>query len=362
MRRVAIIGDSNHGYYGHGLDEAFAGVEGTETVALADPVEEGRQAAIANSGAAKGYADYREMLAAEKPDIVVVATHDLGNHEEFVLAAVAAGAHVYIEKPLATTPVEIDRMLAACEEANRLLVVACPWRGHPPIQSTLIPMIRDGEIGEPRFARMYGFGGEMGGDQWLIDLYPHFFDLLWQLFGTPQWCYAHMTQDGRDATPADRKPGAFGMGASVGNGVRAYYQYECGFAAEFQSYKDDGKEVPYRIDFFGTGGSLSVPGAMRDGPDIYRHPLSNPRPIDDRWEVVVETPLPGGRKWVESHHRMAKSMVDMLDGRKPEFELCTGKHQRRYAEMSMAARIAHIRGARVSLPIDTDRNPLDTWE
>jgi predicted dehydrogenase len=363
MKKVAIIGDSQHGGYGHGLDKAFAGVSGTRTVAVADPDEAGRKEAIDNSGAEKGYSEYRRMLAEEKPDIVVVATHDLGNHPEFIHASVEAGAHVYVEKPLATTPAEIDGMLHACKNANKSLVVAIPWRGHRPIEEHVVPIVKGGRIGEPRYARMYGFGGELAGDQWFIDLYPHFFDLLTRLFGLPSWCHAHIVQDGRDATAADVKEGAFGLGPTVGNGMRAYYQYNCGFAAEYQSFADDGKEAPYRMDIFGTAGAISIPGAMSDGPDVYLHPLSNPKPVaDDRWEVVVEEPYKGGDKWVNAHHRMAKSMVDMLEGREPEIELCKGGDQRDYAMMSMAARQSHIEGTRIELPFEFDGNPLLNWK
>ena len=40
--RVAIIGHTGHGNYGHYLDRAFEGVEGTEVIALSDPDDEGR--------------------------------------------------------------------------------------------------------------------------------------------------------------------------------------------------------------------------------------------------------------------------------------------------------------------------------
>ena len=53
----------------HSLDQAFVGVEGAEIVALADPDAEGRRRFAELTGAPAAYADYREMLAAEKPDI-----------------------------------------------------------------------------------------------------------------------------------------------------------------------------------------------------------------------------------------------------------------------------------------------------
>ena len=71
--RVAIIGHTGRGDYGHNVDQAFVGVAGATIVALADPDDAGRQEALQRTGALKGYADYRQMLAEERPDIAVIA-------------------------------------------------------------------------------------------------------------------------------------------------------------------------------------------------------------------------------------------------------------------------------------------------
>ena len=171
-----------------------------------------------------------------------------------VLNCVERGAHVYLEKPVAASVTEVDQMTAARDKAGVTVVVAHPWRGHPPIQRVAIPAIKAGKIGEPRLCRIYGMGGAHGGDQLFLDLYPHFFDFLWQLFGAPLWCHAHLTQDGRSATPADVKEGVEGMGLVAGDGIKAYYEFPGGVAADFESYRGDGKENPYRIDIHGTEG------------------------------------------------------------------------------------------------------------
>lgn len=360
--RVAIIGHTGRGNYGHYLDRAFEGVEETHVVAVADADEAGRAAAAQRIGAARGYADYRVMLVKERPDIAVVATREIGDHLELVLAAAEHGAHVYLEKPAAASPEEVDRMMAACKANGCLLVVAHPWRGHPPIQRVAIPLIKSGKIGQPRLARIYGMGGRHGGDELFLDLCPHFFDFLWQLFGAPLWCHAHITQDGRSVTPADLRPGAEGMGPVAGNGIKAYYAFSGGFAADFESYQGDGKENPYRIDLHGTEGTLSLPGPMSDLPDIYYHRHVNPRLFgDDRWEIIAADPPHDAHKWVRAHHRMARSMVAMLQGRTPEYELVQGPNSRLYLEMAMLAHASHIAGARVALPLPGGKNPFDSW-
>lgn len=361
--RVVIIGHTGRGGYGHALDRAFEGVEGGKVIAVSDPDEKGRKAVLERTGAELGYADYQEMLEKEKPDIAVVATREIGDHLEMVLAAAENGANIYLEKPAAASPEEVDQMMAACESNSCLLVVAHPWRGHPPIQRVAIPMIKSGKIGEPRLARIYGMGGPHGGDQLFLDLCPHFFDFLWQLFGTPIWCQAHITQDGRSATPADLKPGAEGMGLVAGNGIVAYYAFEGGFAANFESYQGDGKENPYRIDIHGTEGTLSIPGPMSNQPDIYYHPHFNPRLFgDNRWEVIPAEPPPDEHKWVRAHHRMARSIVVMLKGEPAEYQLVHGQNARLYLEMAMLAHASHMAGARVALPLPDGKNPFDSWK
>ncbi len=358
---VGIIGHTGRGGYGHYLDRAFQGVEGTRVVAVSDPDEAARERVRGIYGSPVGYADYRELLARERPDITVVASREIGDHHHIVMDVARSRSHVYLEKPVAASLAEVDDMIHACEANDLTLVVAHPWRGHPPIQHVAIPAIRSGRIGEPRLARIYGMGGRHGGNELFIDLAPHFFDFLWQLFGMPSWCQAHITQDGRTSTPADLRQGDEGMGLVAGNGISAYYQWDT-FAANFESYKGDGREIPYRIDIHGTEGTLSIPGPMSNEPDIWVHPLVNP-PVrgDDRWEVIPADPPPSDDKWVRSHHRMAASMVARLRGENPQWELVDGHQARRCLEMAHLAHASHISGSRVAPPMIGGRNPFDDW-
>lgn len=129
--RAAVIGHTGQGNYGHGLYVAFCVLPMIEIVAVADPVEVGRHQAQAHMGAARAYADYREMLEREKPDLVAIGPRWLGERVAMATAAAAVGAHIFLEKPLAPALAEADLMLAACAKAGVKIAVAHQGRLHP---------------------------------------------------------------------------------------------------------------------------------------------------------------------------------------------------------------------------------------
>ena len=76
--RIAIIGYTGRGGYGHELDMAFDGVEGARVIAISDPDDLGRHQTLEKTGAEKGYNNYLQLLEVEKPDITVVASREIG--------------------------------------------------------------------------------------------------------------------------------------------------------------------------------------------------------------------------------------------------------------------------------------------
>ncbi|OQB87136.1 MAG: Glucose--fructose oxidoreductase precursor [Planctomycetes bacterium ADurb.Bin126] len=76
------------------------------------------------------YADYRELLAKEKPEITIVATPDHW-HALAMIAAVKAGAHVYVEKPISHTILEGKAMVRAARDAGRVVQVGTHRRISP---------------------------------------------------------------------------------------------------------------------------------------------------------------------------------------------------------------------------------------
>jgi predicted dehydrogenase len=99
------------------------------------------------------YRDFRDLLAREDVDAVCVATPDHW-HAIQAIQAMEAGKDVYVEKPLTITLHEGRRMVEAQERTGRVVQVGLNRRGSPVYQK-LVPMVRDGLIGEVSVARAY---------------------------------------------------------------------------------------------------------------------------------------------------------------------------------------------------------------
>src|SRR5713226_3962906 len=78
----------------------------------------------------RAYPDYQHLLDDPDVDVVYIA---LPNHlhRAWTIRAAAAGKHVLCEKPLAMSAAECNKMIAACQQANVLLMEAVMYRFHP---------------------------------------------------------------------------------------------------------------------------------------------------------------------------------------------------------------------------------------
>jgi len=97
----------------------LAGRPGIEVVAVADPMESGRLRAARECGAPRSYADWRELLERERPDLVCIAPRHCDQHAEIATTCLKFGAHRYIEKPFVHTCQEGDAVLAAADRQRR---------------------------------------------------------------------------------------------------------------------------------------------------------------------------------------------------------------------------------------------------
>lgn len=150
--RVGLIGCGWRGV-GAALD-CVAAAPGVEIVALADLFPQQIEAArlklnLGTVPAFSGFDAYQKLLATAETDLVILAAPP-GFRPAHFAAAVAAGKHVFMEKPVAVDPVGVRSILASARAAKekKLAVVAGTQRRHEPGYIDTIRRIHDGDIGE----------------------------------------------------------------------------------------------------------------------------------------------------------------------------------------------------------------------
>jgi predicted dehydrogenase len=177
------------------------------------------QAAAAEIGCDWWTADYRELLA--RPDVeavdICVPNH---LHAEIVLAAAAAGKHIYCEKPLAMNVAEAQAMVAAVEQAGVITQMTFNFRYFPAVLRAA-QLVQEGFLG-----RIFSFRGRyyrssyidpqkpltwrqrksIAGGGALFDIGSHILDLLYSLLG--EYAAVQGTLD----TLISRRPSAPGGG------------------------------------------------------------------------------------------------------------------------------------------------------
>lgn len=133
-------------------------------------------------------ADYMEALHRLKPDLVCIATYS-DSHADYAAAAMRAGAHVFVEKPLATTVADAQRVADCAAETGKKVVVGYILRHHP----SWIRMIAEARaLGGPYVFRL-NLNQQSSGPTWevhkalmqttspIVDCGVHYVDVMCQI-------------------------------------------------------------------------------------------------------------------------------------------------------------------------------------
>ena len=192
MLRVAVIGV---GSMGKNHARVYQELPETDLVAVADT-----NLALAQNIAAlyntKAYQDYRTMLDQMRPDAVSIAV-PTAEHEKVALAALDAGAHILVEKPIAATVEEGQRIIQHANLRDRKLMVGHIVRFNPAIQA-LKEKISAGELGrifQIVCRRVGPFPARIRDVGVVVDLAPHDLDIMRFLTETdPLRVYAETEQ------------------------------------------------------------------------------------------------------------------------------------------------------------------------
>ena len=369
--RVAAIGRTGRGDWGHAIDQLWGGVEGAELVAVADESEEALAKAVERnkldaSRPGVVHRDWKAMLTEAKPDIVAICMRHIDCHAEMAIAAAEAGVKgIFMEKPFVRTLAEADAVIAACKKSNSKLTLAFVNR-HAPSYAAARDLIEDGRIGKVLELRGRGKEDARGGGEDLIVLGCHILDMMVDLGGTPQWCDASISQGGRLITRGDATAGPEGIGPIAGDSISAMFGLADGPIGYFASVRDAGLKQPnFGLTVVGTKGAIHI------RPDHVPQASLREAPL---WRVDKEFPWkPIGAEGVESSpvnvsdvdraaervvwgRRAAADLVDAIaEDREPETGMYAG---RTVLEMTTAVYGSALAGTRVTWPITAGGNPL----
>lgn len=132
--------------------------------------------------------DYESALSITKPDAVCISTYP-DTHEKMALAALAAGCHIFIEKPLADTVAGSQNIIDAAKKADKKVVVGYILRHHPSWERFIEEAQK---LGKPLVMRM-NLNQQSHGFMWdvhrnlmeslspIVDCGVHYIDVMCQM-------------------------------------------------------------------------------------------------------------------------------------------------------------------------------------
>ncbi len=358
--RAAIIGHTGQGDYGHGLDAVFNDLPNVEVVAVADPDAKGRAAAAQKSKAARHYADYREMLAKERPQLVAVAPRWTDQHHAMTLAALKIGAHIYTEKPFTKTLAEADDLLAVADQAGLKIAVAHQVRLAPNIVF-LKRALDAGLVGQLLQIRSWGKQDERAGGEDMLVLGTHLFDLLRNFAGEPAWCTARIMQQGSEFKRSDARKTKEQIGLVGGDEIDAQFAFANGVFATFTSRARLRDTVGrWGIELIGSKGVVRI--LMDVFPAVLFLPNTawTPGGKTDSWQPLKDDPTlkftADEKSFGPANRRVVEDWLAAIRlNREPA---CSGRIGMKAIEMVMAVYQAGLSGTRVSFPLADRSHPL----
>jgi predicted dehydrogenase len=183
-KKVLVVGLGNMGM-SHAL--AYSRIEGFEVVGLCTRNIEDL-ALPADLQGARRFTEFEEALAILKPDVVSINTWS-DTHAPYAIKAMEAGAHVFVEKPLADTVADAARVVETAVRTGRKLVIGYILRHHPSWMK-FIEIART--LGPPHVFRM-NLNQQSSGPAWdahkrllqslspIVDCGVHYVDVMCQI-------------------------------------------------------------------------------------------------------------------------------------------------------------------------------------
>jgi predicted dehydrogenase len=359
--KVAVIGRTGKGNYGHGLDVVWNDVDRAEVVAVADEDAEGRAAAARRLKAPRAYADYRRMLEKERPQIVSVAPRWLDCHRDMVLACAEFGCHVFLEKPMCQTLEQADEMIAALEKRNLKLAIAHQTRYSPTLRHVQ-RAIADGILGDIVELRGRGKEDRRGGGEDLMVLGTHIMDLMRLFAGDAQWCFARVRDNRKDVTKNQVRDGAEGIGPLAGDEIHATYRFGETKMGYFSTHRaGHGAAKRFGLQIFGTKGILTTTTGTLPEVWFVEDPSWQPGHSKTPWKRVSSAGIDKPETLTDRGHGLGNRLIalDLIRAIETNTQPKGGMYDGRAAlEMILAVYESHRLKTPVALPLKNRRHPL----
>jgi predicted dehydrogenase len=358
--RAAILGHTGEGDYGHALDIVFNDLPGVEVVAVADPNEAGRTKAAQRCKAARQFADWRELIQQEKPQLVCLASRWSHERHAMGMAALRSGSHVLSEKPFTTTLAEADELLATAEGAGLKLAVAHQMRLAPSIVN-LQKAVADGLLGDLLEIRAWGKQDDArAGGEDMIVLGSHVFDLMRLFAGDALHCTARVLHEGRDLTRADARKVKERIGPVGGDEVTAHFGFANGVNGTFTSRKRLRQRVGHwGLELIGTRTSARILCDVYPAIHVLKPGAWAADGRTDQWQRFEGDPagVPAAeRGFGPANRRLVRDWLEAIAAKREP--VCSGRHAMKSLEMNMAVYHAALGGTRVALPLKDRSHPL----
>ena len=178
--RMAVVG---LGHWGKNVLRSFASTDGCEVTAVCD----GDPATLSHYGklypAAKAVSDFESVLNDAEIDAVAVVT-PAPLHHDMVCRSLAAGKHVFVEKPAALTADDAEEMVELSERADRKLMVGHLLEYHPAV-AAMKRQIDGGSLGDVHYmySQRLNLGIVRQSENAFWSLAPHDISVILYLFG-----------------------------------------------------------------------------------------------------------------------------------------------------------------------------------
>jgi predicted dehydrogenase len=310
----------------------YRGREDACIVAVCDTKRKNARVKAKAWGVDKVYTDYQKLLADPEIDLVeLLVPHHL--HAEMTVQACEAGKHVSVQKPMALTVAEADRMIEAAEKAGVTLRVFENFVFYPP-HVRAKEMIEVGEIGEPQMIRLHVNTGtrdtswkvplsawlwrfdeeKCGGGPLIFDHGYHLFSLARYLMGEVERVYAWIDRSPAAPTKHLDAPATimFQFKAPRRYGVMDF-AHTPNMVIESLYYADDD-----RVEVIGDRGILFINRCTARTVDL-------PELMMFRDGKTTTIPVEGV-EWHDSFIACTRHLIDVLrDGGKPVLDGPTGK-------------------------------------